>query len=66
MNFELKENGSLKAFINPALGDEVKKEDLSVAEYNAKVEALVNDLSSGKLSFHSFQGKDGRWIIGFK
>jgi hypothetical protein len=66
MTFELKENGSLRAFLNPALGKGIKSDDLSVEEYNKQVEALVADLSAGKLQFHSFKDDNGKWILGFK
>ena len=64
MTFELKEQTNILAFINPALGKDVKKEDLSVEAYNAKVEELVAKLATSQ--FTSWKDQDGRWVLGFK
>ena len=63
MKFELQESAGILAFINPVLGKDIKKEDLSVEAYNAKVEELVAKLANS--TFTSRKDKDGRWVLGF-
>ena len=64
MKFELQESSNILAFINPALGKDIKKDDLSVEEYNAMVETLVAKLANS--TFTSWKDQDGRWVLGFK
>ena len=64
MKFELQESSNILAFINPALGKDIKKDDLSVEEYNAMVETLVAKLANS--TFTSWKDQDVRWVLGFK